>query len=213
MLFVSLREAISIVRTRRFDLTQVSLAQLWFLAFCGAILGGLGAAWDLAERNQVYWAADVNARFKTDNRDRRKADSQPSVRALPYRGQPAWAADHIYWLEKEGERDREKGIVKEFAIGEVTGHFTWPTKPLRMVLRVPDGYALWNRVAFRITSTSGSQLFERLEIDAGRDGTREVGVDVPQCEDGDRVITIVRVGTSASSMPRDLRDVLTVRFE
>lgn len=92
-----------------------------------------------------------------------KPQGSPMVKAVPNKDQPEWYLDHTFWLQQEGDRHKKDGLIATYALGEAQYMARARTIPFAIVLSVPEGYALASHAAFRVASSTGHPLLERLD--------------------------------------------------
>jgi hypothetical protein len=131
----------------------------------------------------------------------------PTVRGVPYNGQPDWYSDHTFWLEQEGDRDKKQGVVKGYEVGEAKYTTTSATDAFHVILEVPDTYEIASHSVFRLTTSGDREFFERIEPIPEED-FRRLNVSIPECNKGDKIIVLFRVESKVSGAPLDVASIV-----
>jgi len=145
---------------------------------------------------------------------RQKPQGSIAIKALPYKGAPEWYADHTYWLEQEGDRDKKGEVIAGYAIGEATFTTSNATFPFETLLSVPAGYEVRSRAAYLLSSGSAKpSSLEILPTQPTDDTFRGLKVPVPECNKNDLVLILFRVSSKKRDLPLTVADIVqgTVR--
>lgn len=135
-------------------------------------------------------------------------------KGVPYKGQPDWLHDHVYWLEAEGDRSKAVGAVAEYMIAEGSHSIGQAVNRCKAILRVDDGYTIHGRTALRLTAGNG-RSFERLQISVPSPDLREIHVDIPESGSGDQIVLLFRLDALAGRTvnAKELQERISSRFE
>lgn len=193
-------------------LAWVPVWEMLLILLASALLGTGVKLYNLTVVDRIYSGRDVELKLRPMPITRKSPEGVASLRALPYPGELGWLGDHKYWLEQEGERDRKLGLIRSYLVAEARYVAPFPTTPSRLVLRAVEGYGLASRTAFLIKQSCSSTLAERIEVRSSGD-FRELKITMPEASVGDCVLTVFRVFSKTLQIPRELRDVVTSRFE
>jgi hypothetical protein len=147
-----------------------------------------------------------------------RATGSPAIAAVPYATEPEWYSDHEHWLQDEATRDEKAGRIATYALGEAQYAVRCDlqpctaAQPFTLVLRVPEPYRIASRAAFRMTASSGGDLFERLDP-VPAPAFRELHVMVTNARPGDRILVLFRVETPAPQLPIVVPDVVRASLQ
>jgi len=142
-----------------------------------------------------------------------KPQGSPTVKAIPYDGQPEWYGDHAFWLQKEGDRHKDAHLIAIYALGEVKYMASGRTTPFTIILSVPEGYALASHAAFREASAQGHPLLEALDPTPSNDTFRELKVSVSECAKQDNVVVLFRLDGRDAKASINVTDIVRAYLE
>lgn len=118
-----------------------------------------------------------------------------------------WLHALIDLYRREGADAQEAEPGKRSSVDAVAYTIQGATNPFAWGLSTQSNFEV-TAMAFRVTrdGASGTELVEQLKSEEG--GTRSLKFSVPECREGDRLIAVVRVWSTDSPPPEDVRFVL-----
>jgi hypothetical protein len=145
---------------------------------------------------------------------RQKPQGTPSIRAIPYKGQPEWYSNHVHWLEQEGERDKKApSLTQAYAIGESEYPVLAASSAFAVKLNVPGGYTISSNSAFRIRSSDGRTFLEPLDPTPTDENFQGLQVQAPECDKADGVVILFRVESLKPGLSMRVEDIVKAKLD
>ena len=194
------------------SVSEKCTAQLKFVRKIQLVWGNI-LAFAVVTALAVFIVLSIKPATLSSGEALQKPQGSPTVKAVPYEGQPEWYGDHAFWLEKEGDRHKEAHLIATYALGEVQYAASVRTIPFTIILSVPEGYALASHAAFRDASAQGHPLLEQLNPTPSNDTFREFKVSVPECARQDKVVVLFRLDGKYVNGSINVTDIVRAHLE
>jgi hypothetical protein len=136
-----------------------------------------------------------------------EVDVKFTYNLVPYRDQEPWLHDHIYYLEKEGDQEKQGNQINDYVIA-VMGTSPLPaTSEFFWVLTASPDFSVCGR-AYKKTARDSSRFFAPLAVSETLTPLDSIRFAVPPCEKGDSLFAIVRISAKKAKVPQELRNIL-----